>query len=155
MPQSLKNSPTVQETQIRSLGWEDPLGRAWQPIPVFLPGKSYGQRSRVGYGPWSCKGTKPPPNQHLVRIHCETWPQTHILPVTWEFESLAKLACFGQDFPLFPLPTIGGSVVKPMDHASSCSGPSFPDWLSDSFGLGLTHFSPCGWVSSTVFLDSQ
>ena len=24
-PQSLKNLPTVQETQVRSLGWEDPL----------------------------------------------------------------------------------------------------------------------------------
>ena len=29
--------------------------RAWQPIPVFLPGESHGQRSLVGYGPWSCK----------------------------------------------------------------------------------------------------
>jgi len=24
----------------------------WQPIPVFLPGKFYGQRSLVGYSPW-------------------------------------------------------------------------------------------------------
>ena len=23
--------------------------------PVFLPGKSHGQRSLVGYSPWSCK----------------------------------------------------------------------------------------------------
>ena len=29
--------------------------RAWQPTPVFLPGKSHGQRSLVGYGPWSSK----------------------------------------------------------------------------------------------------
>ena len=28
--------------------------RAWQPTPVFLPGKSPGQRSLVGYGPWGC-----------------------------------------------------------------------------------------------------
>jgi len=26
-------------------------GRKWQPIPVFLPGKSHGQRSLVGYSP--------------------------------------------------------------------------------------------------------
>ena len=26
--------------------------RKWQPSPVFLPGKSYGQRSLVGYSPW-------------------------------------------------------------------------------------------------------
>jgi len=25
--------------------------RKWQPTPVFLPGKSHGQRSLVGYGP--------------------------------------------------------------------------------------------------------
>ena len=27
---------------VRSLGQEDPLGRAWQPTPVFLPGESHG-----------------------------------------------------------------------------------------------------------------
>ena len=29
--------------------------RKWQPIPVILPGKSHGQRSMVGYSPWSHK----------------------------------------------------------------------------------------------------
>ena len=29
--------------------------RKWQPIPVFLPGKSHGQKSLVGYSPWSHK----------------------------------------------------------------------------------------------------
>jgi hypothetical protein len=29
--------------------------RKWQPTPVFFPGKSHGQRSRLGYGPWGCK----------------------------------------------------------------------------------------------------
>ena len=32
-----------------------PWRRAWQPTPVFLPGESHGQRSLVGYSPWSCK----------------------------------------------------------------------------------------------------
>ena len=36
-----------------SLGWEDSLDRKWQPTPVFLPGKSHGQRSLVGYSPWA------------------------------------------------------------------------------------------------------
>ena len=27
----------------------------WQPIPVFLPGKSQGQRSLAGYSPQGCK----------------------------------------------------------------------------------------------------
>ena len=32
-----------------------PWGRKWQPTLVFLPGKSHGQSSLVGYSPWSCK----------------------------------------------------------------------------------------------------
>ena len=37
--------------RVPSLGREDPLEKAWQPTPVFLPGKSQGQRSLVGYTP--------------------------------------------------------------------------------------------------------
>ena len=29
--------------------------RKWQPSPVFLPGKSHGQRSLMGYNPWHHK----------------------------------------------------------------------------------------------------
>ena len=32
-----------------------PWRRAWQPTPVFLPGKSHEQRGLVGYSPWSHK----------------------------------------------------------------------------------------------------
>ena len=32
-----------------------PWRRTWQPIPVFLPGESYGQRSLAGSRPWGCK----------------------------------------------------------------------------------------------------
>ena len=34
---------------------EDPLRRKWQPTPVFLPGKSHGERSLVDYSLWGCK----------------------------------------------------------------------------------------------------
>ena len=30
----------MRETWVRSLGWEEPLEGAWQPIPVFLPAES-------------------------------------------------------------------------------------------------------------------
>ena len=36
----VKNLPAMQETQVRSLGREDPLEREWQLTPVFLPGES-------------------------------------------------------------------------------------------------------------------
>ena len=32
-----------------------PWRRKWQPILVFLPGESHGQRGLVGYSPWGCK----------------------------------------------------------------------------------------------------
>ena len=49
--QMVKNPATMHETWIQSLGWEDPLEKEMQPIPVFLPGKSHGQKSLVGYSP--------------------------------------------------------------------------------------------------------
>ena len=32
-----------------------PWRRKWQPMPVFLPGESHGQRSLAGYSPWDGK----------------------------------------------------------------------------------------------------
>ena len=32
-----------------------PWRRKWQPTPVFLPGKSHGQKSLVGYSPCGLK----------------------------------------------------------------------------------------------------
>ena len=32
-----------------------PCRRKWQPAPVFLSGKSHGQRNLVGYSPWGPK----------------------------------------------------------------------------------------------------
>ena len=43
MTQTAKNLPAVQETQVQSLGQEDPLEKEWQPTPVFLPGEFHGQ----------------------------------------------------------------------------------------------------------------
>ena len=34
-----------------------PWKRKWQPFPVFLPGKSNGQRSLAGYSPRGHKGS--------------------------------------------------------------------------------------------------
>ena len=53
--QMAKNLPVIEETQVQSLGPEDPLEREWLPTPVFLPGECHGQRSPVGYSPWSHK----------------------------------------------------------------------------------------------------
>jgi len=36
---------------VRKIPWRRP----WQPIPVFLPGESHGQRNLVSYSPWRHK----------------------------------------------------------------------------------------------------
>ena len=59
----------------QSLGWEDPLEKEMPPTPVFLPGKSHGQRSLVGYSPWGRKGvghnlaTKQQTIHHIKRLN--------------------------------------------------------------------------------------
>ena len=53
--QTVKRLPVMWETQVRSLGWEDPLEKEWQPTPVFLLGEFRGLRSLVGYSPRSRK----------------------------------------------------------------------------------------------------
>ena len=55
----IKNLPT-NTRDVRNMGSIPGLGRfpwsrKWQPTPVFLPGKSHGQRSLVGYNAWGHK----------------------------------------------------------------------------------------------------
>ena len=50
--QMVENLPEMQETWVRKIPWR----RKQQPTPVFLSGKSHGQRSLVGYSPWGHKG---------------------------------------------------------------------------------------------------
>ena len=46
----------MQEMWVQSLGQGDSLGKEMaQPTPVFLLGKSHGQRSLEGYNPWGRK----------------------------------------------------------------------------------------------------
>ena len=43
--------PCTNEGNVGKIPWR----RKWQPTPVFLPGKSHGQRSLVDYSPWGRK----------------------------------------------------------------------------------------------------
>ena len=85
--QTVKNLPAVQETQVQSLGQEDPLRRKWQPAPVFLLGKFHGQRSLAGYSLWGRKEwgrtervhTEPSPHES-VHPSPEVSPQPSVVP---------------------------------------------------------------------------
>ena len=54
LPQWLSSKESICQCRRRRFdSWVSkiPWRRKWQPAPVFLPGKSHGQRSLVGFGP--------------------------------------------------------------------------------------------------------
>ena len=51
----VKNLPANAGDLSLILGGEDPLEKKMEPTPVFLSGKSHGQRSLAGYSPWGRK----------------------------------------------------------------------------------------------------
>ena len=54
---SVVKEPAYESSRCRFDPWVEkiPWRRNWQPISVFLPGKSHGQRSLVGCNRWACK----------------------------------------------------------------------------------------------------
>ena len=64
-----------------------PRRRKWQPTPVFLPGKFYGQRSLVGYSPWGRKDL-----EWLKRLSMHE-----------EWHRLAEQVLCPEQIPLIPL----------------------------------------------------
>ena len=56
----------MQETQVQSLGQEDPMSEKWQATPASLPKISHGQRSLAGYSLW---GHKEPDTAKHVHAH--------------------------------------------------------------------------------------
>ena len=45
----------MQETQVRFLGWEDPLKKEMATYSSILARESHGQRTLAGYSPWGHK----------------------------------------------------------------------------------------------------
>ena len=83
----------MQKMQVQSLGWEDPLEKEmeyWKPTPVFLPGKSHGQRSLEGHSPWG---------HNRVRHNREC---THMGACTQTHTQICSLGIvtFGLDLPM-------------------------------------------------------
>ena len=52
MAQTVSNLPAMQETQVQSLGWENPLEKEMVTDTSILPGKPHGQRSLMDYSAW-------------------------------------------------------------------------------------------------------
>ena len=69
LAQMVKNLPAEQETQVLSLGQEDPLEEGMAYYSSILVREFHGQRSRAGYSPWGRKGLEVTEQSHThVRI---------------------------------------------------------------------------------------
>ena len=79
--------------------------RKWQPTPVFLPGESHGQRSLVGYSPWSHKEVDT--TDQITHTHTHTRVSVH-LTHSWDMHlcrifSICHLS--GASKLCFPIPS--------------------------------------------------
>ena len=113
-----------------------PWRRKWQPTPVFLSGKSHGQRSLVGYSPQRCKEldiTQPLNNNKK---------KTEKGKVFYKYETLALLCnynTFLSVFSQFP------NTVNSVYSEQSCSGFFLESLWSYSFQCPVkTHMPLAG-----------
>ena len=83
-----------------------PWSRKWQPTLVFLPGESHGQRSLVGYSPWSHKDLRVTEWAHTY-AHGKSCLDTNHLPCG--SNHLGQISCpsmssLFSDYPHIPCP---------------------------------------------------
>ena len=72
---------------VRKIFWS----RKQQPTPVFLPGKSQGQKSLVGYSPWGHKELAE--NTHFASLVAQSVKNLPAMQETW-------VRSLGQEIPL-------------------------------------------------------
>ena len=70
-----------------------PWRRKWQPALVFLPGKSHGQRSLVGYSPWSCKESDMTERLHF-HFHTYIWMSIYTSVILFNIYKLNQTICY-------------------------------------------------------------
>ena len=101
--QVVKNLPALWETRFSPWVGKIPWKRKWQPTPVYLPGKSHGQRSLGGYSP---------------RGHKELDMTEHTNHLPWE----KKAQCYSSFlcFFFFRLFVLKKSVLKYGVHKVYC-----------------------------------
>ena len=66
----VKNLLPYRGGRLNSWVGKSPLRRKWQHTPVFLLGKSHGQRSLAGYSPWSCRAGHDSVTEHEHKHNC-------------------------------------------------------------------------------------
>ena len=116
----VKNLPAIQGTWVQSLGEEDPLeGRAWQPTPVFLPGKFHGQRSLGGLQSLALQRVGQDLAQDRVYLHVNS--------LRWQFRALRLLLRMCFSHLVLPAGPEGGRAGSKLPSSLMCRG--FKDLL--------------------------
>ena len=87
---SVVKSHEYKRTHVLSLGWEVPLEKEMESTPIFLPGKSHGQRSLVSYSPWGGKEL-----DTTERTHIHTHTHVHDFTAFKTFLDLLHLNLLG------------------------------------------------------------
>ena len=85
MAQTVKRLSMVRETQVLSLGWEDPLEKEVAIHSSTIAWKIHGQRNLVGYSPWGRKELDMTEQLH-VHVICQT-----VLSRPWELSKNQKV----------------------------------------------------------------
>ena len=76
---AVNNLPAVQETWVQPWIGKSSWRSRWQPISVFLPGKSCGQRTLVDCSPWGRKRAAHDLTTEHTHLHYVVWRQHGIL----------------------------------------------------------------------------
>ena len=114
---------------VRKMPWR----RAWQSIPVFLPGESHGQWSLVGYSPWGHKESE------VTEATARKALRDHHFP--WSTQDTLTLSLYSHTSPLLHRPNSWQPVIDspslklfyPMNVTSLKSCSRYP------FEIGIFH----------------
>ena len=108
--------------------------RKWQPTPVFLPGKSHGRRSLVGYSPWGGKESDTTEQLHfhlLFSLFRHTKNlfiivgilfslQVRDLSIAYMLVTLTYLYIGVLVFASFPSPPLSKDCIEQVRHCVPC-----------------------------------
>ena len=130
----IKSLSVMQETQVQLLDWMIPWRNKWQSTPVFLPGKSHGQKRLVGYCPWGLKELDRTEwlNNNNDKNSVSSW-------ITFHFSPLVLFLCVSVRLTLMDCSTPGFSAL----HCLLELAQTHVHWVSNAFKTShpLSHTS--------------
>ena len=138
----IKRLPTIQETGFNPWVGKISWRRKWQPTPVFLPGKSHGWRSLVGYSPWGRKESDMTEQLHFhLFTIAKMWRQPKCA-LTGDTESEVAQSCPTLCDPMDC--SLPGSSIYGIFQATEL------EWVAISFSRGSSRPRDRTLVSCTV-----